>query len=159
MKTSKVILALTALVLAAAMLLSACGVKDDSKTTAAGTSSAGEPAMTEEPATEEPTTELPMAALPTLPMIAHTPRLMAGDSCAEATGARPMEPTTSADAAPVATPFRRREMVEPVDEGRIDIIDDLCMSDAFLRNVCNYLIRSSVPQTQVTHAISPLPPP
>lgn len=56
MKTSKVILALTALVLAAAMLLSACGVKDDSKTTAAGTSSAGEPAMTEEPATEEPTT-------------------------------------------------------------------------------------------------------
>ena len=52
MKTSKVILALTALVLAAAMLLSACGVKDDSKTTAAGTSSAGEPAMTEEPATE-----------------------------------------------------------------------------------------------------------
>lgn len=59
MKTSKVILALTALVLAAAMLLSACGVKDDSKTTAAGTSSAGEPAMTEEPATEEPTTAKP----------------------------------------------------------------------------------------------------
>lgn len=59
MKTSKVILALTALVLAAAMLLSACGVKDDSKTTAAGTSSAGEPAMTEEPATEEPTTTKP----------------------------------------------------------------------------------------------------
>ena len=100
-----------------------------------------------------------MAALPTLPMIAHTPRLTAGDSCAEATGVRPMEPTTSADAATVATPFRRREMVEPVDEGRIDIIDVLCMSDAFLRNVCNYLIRSSVPQTQVTHAISPLPPP
>lgn len=59
MKTSKVILALTALVLAAAMLLSACGVKNDSKTTAAGTSSAGEPAMTEEPATEEPTTAKP----------------------------------------------------------------------------------------------------
>lgn len=59
MKTSKVILALTALVLAAAMLLSACGVKDDSKTTAAGTSLAGEPAMTEEPATEEPTTAKP----------------------------------------------------------------------------------------------------
>lgn len=59
MKTSKVILALTALVLAAAMLLSACGVKDDSKTTAAGTSSAGEPVMTEEPATEEPTTAKP----------------------------------------------------------------------------------------------------
>lgn len=59
MKTSKVILALTALVLAAAMLLSACGVKDDSKTTAAGTSSAGEPAMTEETATEEPTTAKP----------------------------------------------------------------------------------------------------
>lgn len=59
MKTSKVILALTALVLAAAMLLSACGVKDDSKTTDAGTSSAGEPAMTEEPATEEPTTAKP----------------------------------------------------------------------------------------------------
>ncbi len=59
MKTLKVILALTALVLAAAMLLSACGVKDDSKTTAAGTSSAGEPAMTEEPATEEPTTAKP----------------------------------------------------------------------------------------------------
>ena len=59
MKTSKVILALTALVLAAAMLLSACGVKDDSKTTAAGTSSAGEPAMTEEPTTEEPTTAKP----------------------------------------------------------------------------------------------------
>ncbi len=59
MKTSKVILALTALVLAAAMLLSACGVKDDSKTTATGTSSAGEPAMTEEPATEEPTTAKP----------------------------------------------------------------------------------------------------
>lgn len=59
MKTSKVILALTALVLAAAMLLSACGVKDDSKTTAAGTSSAGESAMTEEPATEEPTTAKP----------------------------------------------------------------------------------------------------
>lgn len=59
MKTSKVILALTALVLAAAMLLSACGVKDDSKTTAAGTSSAGEPAMTEEPAIEEPTTAKP----------------------------------------------------------------------------------------------------
>lgn len=59
MKTSKVILALTTLVLAAAMLLSACGVKDDSKTTAAGTSSAGEPAMTEEPATEEPTTAKP----------------------------------------------------------------------------------------------------
>lgn len=59
MKTSKVILALTALVLAAAMLLSACGVKDGSKTTAAGTSSAGEPAMTEEPATEEPTTAKP----------------------------------------------------------------------------------------------------
>lgn len=59
MKTSKVILALTALVLAAAMLLSACGVKDDSKTTAAGTSSAGEPAMTKEPATEEPTTAKP----------------------------------------------------------------------------------------------------
>lgn len=59
MKTSKVILALTALVLAAAMLLSACGVKDDSKTTAAGTSSAGEPAMTEEPATEESTTAKP----------------------------------------------------------------------------------------------------
>ena len=59
MKTSKVILALTALVLAAAMLLSACGVKDDSKTTAAGTSSAGEPAMTEESATEEPTTAKP----------------------------------------------------------------------------------------------------
>lgn len=59
MKTSKVILALTALVLAAAMLLSACGVKDDSKTTAAGTSSAGEPAITEEPATEEPTTAKP----------------------------------------------------------------------------------------------------
>lgn len=59
MKTSKVILALTALVLAAAMLLSACGVKDDSKTTAAGTSSTGEPAMTEEPATEEPTTAKP----------------------------------------------------------------------------------------------------
>lgn len=59
MKTSKVILALTALVLAAAMLLSACGVKDDSKTTAAGTSSVGEPAMTEEPATEEPTTAKP----------------------------------------------------------------------------------------------------
>lgn len=59
MKTSKVILALTALVLAAAMLLSACGVKGDSKTTAAGTSSAGEPAMTEEPATEEPTTAKP----------------------------------------------------------------------------------------------------
>lgn len=59
MKTSKVILALTALVLAAAMLLSACGVKDDGKTTAAGTSSAGEPAMTEEPATEEPTTAKP----------------------------------------------------------------------------------------------------
>lgn len=59
MKTSKVILALTALVLAAAMLLSACGVKDDSKKTAAGTSSAGEPAMTEEPATEEPTTAKP----------------------------------------------------------------------------------------------------
>lgn len=59
MKTSKVILALTALVLAAAMLLSACGVKDDSKMTAAGTSSAGEPAMTEEPATEEPTTAKP----------------------------------------------------------------------------------------------------
>lgn len=59
MKTSKVILALTALVLAAAMLLSACGVKDDSKTTAAGTSSAGEPAMTEEAATEEPTTAKP----------------------------------------------------------------------------------------------------
>lgn len=59
MKTSKVILALTALVLAAAMLLSACGVKDDSKTTAAGTSSAGEPALTEEPATEEPTTAKP----------------------------------------------------------------------------------------------------
>lgn len=59
MKTSKVILALTALVLAAAMLLSACGVKDDSKTTVAGTSSAGEPAMTEEPATEEPTTAKP----------------------------------------------------------------------------------------------------
>lgn len=59
MKTSKVILALTALVLAAAMLLSACGVKDDSKTTAAGTSSAGKPAMTEEPATEEPTTAKP----------------------------------------------------------------------------------------------------
>lgn len=59
MKTSKVILALTALVLAAAMLLSACGVKDDSKTTAAGTSSAGDPAMTEEPATEEPTTAKP----------------------------------------------------------------------------------------------------
>lgn len=59
MKTSKVILALTALVLAAAMLLSACGVKDDSKTTAAGTSSAGEPAMTEEPDTEEPTTAKP----------------------------------------------------------------------------------------------------
>lgn len=59
MKTSKVILALTALVLAAAMLLSACGVKDDSKTTAAGTSSAGEPAMTEEPVTEEPTTAKP----------------------------------------------------------------------------------------------------
>lgn len=59
MKTSKVILALTALVLAAAMLLSACGVKDDSKTTAAGTSSAGEPAMTEEPATEKPTTAKP----------------------------------------------------------------------------------------------------
>lgn len=59
MKTSKVILALTALVLAAAMLLSACGVKDDSKTTAAGTSSAGEPAMSEEPATEEPTTAKP----------------------------------------------------------------------------------------------------
>ena len=59
MKTSKVILALTALVLAAAMLLSACGVKVDSKTTAAGTSSAGEPAMTEEPATEEPTTAKP----------------------------------------------------------------------------------------------------
>ena len=59
MKTSTVILALTALVLAAAMLLSACGVKDDSKTTAAGTSSAGEPAMTEEPATEEPTTAKP----------------------------------------------------------------------------------------------------
>lgn len=59
MKTSKIILALTALVLAAAMLLSACGVKDDSKTTAAGTSSAGEPAMTEEPATEEPTTAKP----------------------------------------------------------------------------------------------------
>jgi peptidoglycan/xylan/chitin deacetylase (PgdA/CDA1 family) len=59
MKTSKVILALTALVLAAAMLLSACGVKDDNKTTAAGTSSAGEPAMTEEPATEEPTTAKP----------------------------------------------------------------------------------------------------
>lgn len=59
MKTSKVILALTALMLAAAMLLSACGVKDDSKTTAAGTSSAGEPAMTEEPATEEPTTAKP----------------------------------------------------------------------------------------------------
>lgn len=59
MKTSKVILALTALVLAAAMLLSACGVKDDSKTTAAGTSSAGETAMTEEPATEEPTTAKP----------------------------------------------------------------------------------------------------
>ena len=59
MKTSKVILALTALVLAAAMLLSACGVKDDSKTTAAGTSSAGEPAMTGEPATEEPTTAKP----------------------------------------------------------------------------------------------------
>ena len=62
MKTSKVILALTALVLAAAMLLSACGVKDDSKTTAAGTSSAGEPAMTEEPATEEPTTAKPKYA-------------------------------------------------------------------------------------------------
>lgn len=59
MKTSKVILALTALVLAAAMLLSACGVKDDSKTTTAGTSSAGEPAITEEPATEEPTTAKP----------------------------------------------------------------------------------------------------
>ena len=59
MKTSKVILALTALVLAAAMLLSACGVKDNSKTTAAGTSSTGEPAMTEEPATEEPTTAKP----------------------------------------------------------------------------------------------------
>lgn len=59
MKTSKVILALTALVLAAAMLLSACGVKGDSKTTAAGTSSAGEPAITEEPATEEPTTAKP----------------------------------------------------------------------------------------------------
>ena len=59
MKTSKVILALTALVLAAAMLLSACGVKADSKTTAVGTSSAGEPAMTEEPATEEPTTAKP----------------------------------------------------------------------------------------------------
>lgn len=59
MKTSKVILALTALVLAVAMLLSACGVKDDSKTTDAGTSSAGEPAMTEEPATEEPTTAKP----------------------------------------------------------------------------------------------------
>lgn len=59
MKTSKVILALTALVLAAAMLLSACGVKDDSKTTAAGTSSAGETAMTEETATEEPTTAKP----------------------------------------------------------------------------------------------------